>query len=146
MMKLLAATISVIAATAFAALTASAAGAAPNEPSADRCFSANAGKHKTSLGAHQWTLRVTAEWCVADVGDRPHIASVRRSTRVRTGTNWKLISRTGSTGREGSRRATVESRAHFRLRYPYFEQNCYPSVAIEMQANGAFTRRVRTGC
>ena len=146
MMKLLAPTISVIAATGFAVLTAPTAGAAPNEPPADRCFTASAGKHKTSLGAHQWTLRLQAEWCVADVDGRPKIVSVRRSTRVRTGTNWKLISRTGSTGREGSRRATVESRAHFRLRYPYFEQNCYPRVAIEMQANGAFTRTVRTGC
>ena len=146
MMKLLAATISVIAATGFAALTASAAGAAPNEPPADRCFNANAGKHKTSLGAHQWTIRLRTEWCVADVDGRPKIVSVRRSTRVRTGTNWKLISRSGRLEHDGSRRVSAEMRAHFRLRYPYFEQNCYPRVAIEMLATGAFTRTVRTGC
>jgi opacity protein-like surface antigen len=146
MTKFLAVKISVVGAIGLVVLTAAAGAAAATEPAPDRCFDASAGKHKTSLGAHQWTLRVTAEWCVADAGGRPHIVSTRRSTRVRTGTNWKLISRASSTEREGSRRATVESRAHFRLRYPYFEQNCYPRVAIEVQANGAFTRTVRTGC
>jgi hypothetical protein len=144
MMKLLAATITVIAATGSAALTASPASAAPQEP--DRCFTASAGKHKTSLGAHQWTIRLQTEWCVADVDGRPKIVSIRRSTRVRTGTNWRLISRSGRLEHDGSRRATAEMRAHFRLRYPYFEQNCYPRVAIEMLATGAFTRTVRTGC
>ena len=135
-----------VAAIGLVALTTAPAAAASAEPGPDRCFEAGAAKRKTSLGVHQWTLRLRAEWCVAETGGRPRIVSVRRSTRVRSGTNWKLISRSGSTEREGSRRATVESRAHFRLRYPYLEQNCYPSVAIEMLTTGAFTRTVRTGC
>jgi hypothetical protein len=146
MKKFLTVMIFAIAVTAFAAPTAAAADAAPDGASPDRCFTANAGKRKTSLGAHQWTVRLRTEWCVADVEGRPRIVSVRRSTRVRTGTNWRLISRGGSLEREGSRRATAELRAHFRLRYPYFEQNCYPRVSIETLATGAFTRTVRTGC
>ena len=77
---------------------------------------------------------------------RPRIVSVSRDTRVRTGTNWKLVSRSGGVDWEGRRRATAESRFHFRLRYPYLEQNCYPRLALEVRADGGYERVARAGC
>jgi hypothetical protein len=115
-------------------------GAAPN-----RCYEAKAGKRKTSLGIHQWTARLRVEWCVAG-GDNGSIVSVDRDSIVRTGTNWRLISRSGGVDRVNRRRVTAESRFHFRLRYPSFEQNCYPRIALTLFANGGFERSVSTGC
>ena len=124
--------------------TGAAADSAPR--GADDCFTAQAGKRKTSLGVHQWTVRLHAEWCVAERDGRRTIVSAERRTIVRTGTNWRLISRSGSITGKQTRHATAESRFHFRLRYPYLEQNCYPRVAIELWASGAFERSVETGC
>jgi hypothetical protein len=113
---------------------------------AQQCFTAAAVKHKTSLGVHQWTVRLVAEWCVVERRGRARIVSVDRDTTIRTGTNWRLVSRSGAIELEGARRATVESRFHFRLRYPYFEQNCYPRLALHLLPDGEFERSVRTGC
>lgn len=110
-----------------------------------RCYSATARKRKTSLGVHQWTVRQTAEWCAVPRGARWRIVSVNRSARVRTGTNWRLISRSGGVNRDGAR-AIAESRFHFRLRYPYYEQNCYPRLVLELWPSGRFERTVRVGC
>ena len=112
----------------------------------ERCYEARAGKRKTSLGVHQWTARMTVRWCVAGRGRNESIVSVSRDTRVRTGTNWRLISRSGGVEGEGRRVATAETRLHFRLRYPYFEQNCYPRLALTLHVDGGFERSVSTGC
>jgi hypothetical protein len=121
------------------------AAAAADARGAHRCHDAAAAKRKTSLGIHQWTVRLEVEWCVLDRGGRPRIVSVDRDTTIRTGTNWRLISRSGGIETEG-RRATAESRFHFRLRYPYLEQNCYPRLALTVSPDGSFERTVRTGC
>jgi hypothetical protein len=112
----------------------------------ERCYDARAGKRKTSLGIHQWTARLRVQWCVAGPSDRPSIVSVSRDTSVRTGTNWRLITRSGGVDRDNRRRVTAESRFHFRLRYPSFEQNCYPRIALTLFANGGFERSVNAGC
>ena len=112
----------------------------------DRCYEARAGKRKTSFGVHQWTARLIARWCVAGRGRNETIVWVSRDTRVLTGTNWRLISRSGGVEGEGRRRATAETRLHFRLRYPHFEQNCYPRLALTLHVNGGFERSVSTGC
>ena len=125
---------------------ASQAAAEPTAGAAKRCYDARAGKRKTSLGVHQWTARLAVEWCVAGKGRNESIVSVSRDTRVLTGTNWRLISRSGGVERESRRRAVAESRFHFRLRYPSFEQNCYPRIALILYANGGFERSVSTGC
>jgi hypothetical protein len=132
-----------------AAIVLAPAGAAANDaasPGDIRCHETTVGKRKTSLGVHQWTVRLEAEWCVQQGARGPRIVSVIRDTRVRTGTNWKLVSRSGGVNWEGRRRATAESRFHFRLRYPYFEQNCYPRLAVEVRADGGYERLARTGC
>lgn len=112
----------------------------------DRCYEARAGKRKTSFGVHQWTARLIVRWCVAGRGRNEAIVSVRRDTRVLTGTNWRLISRSGGVEGEGRRHATAETRLHFRLRYPHFEQNCYPRLALTLHVDGGFERSVSTGC
>jgi len=84
--------------------------------------------------------------CVEERDGRRAIVSVARATRIRTGTNWKLISRSGGVDRSGRRRAAAVSRFHFRLRYPYLEQNCYPRLTLEVLASGRFERSVSTGC
>jgi hypothetical protein len=135
--------------TAFLAaivLTPALAGAHDASRGELRCHDATVGKRKTSLGIHQWTVRLTAEWCVREGAKRLRIVSVSRDTRVRTGTNWKLVSRSGGVDWEGRRRATAESRFHFRLRYPYLEQNCYPRLALEVRADGGYERVARAGC
>lgn len=125
------------------ALPAPADGAAsPNE----RCFAAAAGKRKTSLGVHQWTVRQKSHWCAERRRGSWRITSVERRTRIRTGTNWRLVSRGGGIERDGSQSATGHSHFHFRLRYPYFEQNCYPRLKVTMWPSGDWTRSVRTGC
>jgi hypothetical protein len=132
---------------AVAALAPADGAAAPAaERGADRCFTATAKKRKTSLGVHQWTARLDAEWCVAERNGRTRIVSAGRETSVRTGTNWRLIWRSGEVDLDGPRRAKAEARFHFRLRYPYFEQNCYPRLALELFVDGAAERTVRTGC
>jgi hypothetical protein len=110
-----------------------------------RCFTASVGIHKTSLGVHQWTVRQRTRWCSARVGGRREIVSLRRELRVRTGTNWKLVSKRIDADR-GRRSATNTAQFHFRLRYPYFEQNCYPRLAITMTAGGESRTSRETGC
>ncbi len=121
--------------------------AAPSAGAAgERCHDARAAERKTSFGVHQWTVRLDVHWCATGGPGRRSITSVSRDTRVRTGTNWRLVSRSGGVERQSRRRASAESRFHFRLRYPYFEQNCYPRLALSLLANGEFERSVSTGC
>jgi hypothetical protein len=122
------------------------AAAPPAGAAGERCYDARAGERKTSFGVHQWTVRLDVHWCATGGPGRRSITSVSRDTRVRTGTNWRLISRSGGVERHNRRRASAESRFHFRLRYPYFEQNCYPRLALTLFANGEFERSVSTGC
>jgi len=122
------------------------AGETGSAEASKRCYDARAAKRKTSLDIHQWTVRLDAHWCVSGQHGRESIVSVSRDTTVRTGTNWRLVSRSGGVEQENRRRASAESRFHFRLRYPYFEQNCYPRLALTLLANGEFEREVRTGC
>jgi hypothetical protein len=110
-----------------------------------RCFAAKAGKRKTSLGVHQWTARQEVRWCAERRAGRWRIASAQRRVSVRTATNWRLLSRGGEIRRRGAR-AVAESRFHFRLRYPYFEQNCYPRLEVKIWPSGKWTRSVATGC
>jgi hypothetical protein len=138
-------TIAAVLAVALAAPPVASAGATTSAAAGERCYDARAVKRKTSFGIHQWTARLKVHWCVTGRRD-PSIVSVTRDTSVRTGTNWRLISRSGGIEREGRRRATAESRFHFRLRYPYFEQNCYPRLALTLFANGGFERSASTGC
>ena len=109
------------------------------------CYVAKAGKRKTSLGAHQWTVRQEVRWCAETRAGRRRITAAERRASVRTGTNWRLLSRSGAIRRRGAR-FVAESRFHFRLRYPYFEQNCYPRIEIKIWPSGRWARSVATGC
>ena len=110
------------------------------------CFHAAVGKRKTSLGVHQWTIRLITTWCSAPgARGRPEITSVNRRVLVRTGTNWRLVSRNVANERT-PRTATTYADFHFRLRYPHFEQNCYPRLEIHVTARGASSTHRETGC
>ena len=111
------------------------------ERSPEECFQAAVAKRKTSLGVHQWTAGLRVRWCAAE----GRVRAVRREARVRTGTNWQLVSKR-VTERGGRRAATVVAGFHFRLRYPQFEQNCYPRLAIHVTGGGESRIRRRTGC
>ncbi len=109
------------------------------------CFAAKAGKRKTSLGAHQWTVRQEVIWCAERRAGRRRIVAADRRVSVRTGTNWRLLSHGGEIRRVGAR-VVAESRFHFRLRYPYLEQHCYPRIEITIRPSGDWARSVATGC
>ena len=130
--------------TLLALLVASAAPAA-GETVPEKCFHESVRRHKESLGVHQWTIRLATRWCAGTVDGRPQITSVNRRVTVRTGTNWKLVSRNLASERD-RRTATSYADFHFRLRYPYFEQHCYPRLEIHMTARGASQTHRRTGC
>ena len=110
-----------------------------------RCFEAKVGKRKTSLGIHQWTVRQFTRWCAEHDGTRWRIVSIGRRAIFRTGTNWRLVSRSGLV-RERDRSASAASWFHFRLRYPHFEQNCYPRLALKVWPSGRYERDVYIGC
>ena len=111
-----------------------------------RCWSAGVEKEKTSLGIHQWTLEQVSRWCAERQTGGWRIVSADRRASFETSTNWRLISKSGRTRKLDSGAVRATTRAHFRLRYPYFEQNCYPRLALTMWPSGAVDRRVRTGC
>jgi hypothetical protein len=111
----------------------------------ERCFDASIREHKTSLGVHQWTVRLETHWCSALRDDRWELVEVQRRASVRTGTNWKVISKR-VTNDGGLRTATVTADYHLRLRYPWFEQNCYPVLEIRMNARGESRESRETGC
>ena len=103
-------------------------------------------KRKTSVGAHQWTIEHRNTWCAELRRGRRRIVSVHRRARFETGTNWRLVGRSGSASKTGPATASSVTRAHFRLHYPYFEQNCFPRIETVMTATGGFDYTVDTGC
>lgn len=70
------------------------------------CYGTVVSKRKTSVGVHQWTIRQIDNWCAR--GGR--IFSIRQSLELETGSVWRLISKRGSTGREGRSSARTASR------------------------------------
>ena len=116
------------------------------ERAGEDCFHAAVAKRKTSLGVHQWTIRLVTSWCTEPgAAGRREITSVSRRVSVRTGTSWRLVSRNLASERD-PRTATTYADFHLRLRYPYFEQNCYPRLEIHMTARGASSTHRATGC
>jgi hypothetical protein len=111
-----------------------------------RCWQAMVIKRKTSLGAHQWTIEHRNTWCAEVRDGRRRIVSVSRRVHFETGTNWRLVGRSGAARKTGPGVATSHTSAHFRLRYPQFEQNCFPRIATVMTATGGFDYSVDTGC
>jgi len=125
--------------------TAAAAQAAATGGVEMNCYTAKVTKSEASFGVHQWTVRQTVEWCVEALAARRRIASVRRIARVRVGTDWRVISRSGGVNRDGNR-AIAESRFHLRLRRPGYVRNCYPRLALELWPSGRFERKARANC
>jgi len=107
------------------------------------CYGTVVSKRKTSVGVHQWTIRQIDNWCAR--GGR--IVSIRQSLELETGSGWRLISKRGSTGREGRSSARTASRWHFRLRYSGgYEQNCYPRITGRLYASGHARHELDVGC
>lgn len=97
------------------------------------CYKKRVTKRSESLSVFQWGITLDKRWCGYKNG---RITSQDRKVYTSTGTNWKLVSKVSRTRMSSSKKGKTWAKAHFRLKYPNFEQNKYPEVGVVFNSSG----------